>query len=86
MNPKYKLVDLSEEKKNSFMNKFMELCKSENVYFEPVPQFTRDTIGAPWEIVTQILLQRKVPIEDESPVVEDGVPSPFTTDEPNKEN
>lgn len=81
MNPKYNLIDLSEEEKNSFMAKFMKLCQDENVYFEPVPQFTRTALGEPWEIVTQILLQKKVIIEDEK-----GVPSPFAKDEPNKEN
>ncbi len=81
MNPKYKLVDLSDEEKSKFMEKFHKFLSDENVYFEPVPQFTRDSIGSPWEIVTQILLQKKITIEEE-----EGVPSPFTSDEPNKEN
>lgn len=81
MNPKYKLVDLSDEEKSSFMEKFMKLCQEESVYFEPVPQFTRTAIGQPWEIVTQVLLQKKITIEEE-----EGVPSPFTSDEPNKKN
>ena len=85
MNPKYKLVDMSDEEKSNFMKKLVEFCESESVYFEPVPQFTRDSIGTPWEIVTQVLLQKKIDIEGEAPK-EEGVPSPFTSDEPNKEN
>lgn len=86
MNPKYELVDMSEEEKSNFMEKFHKFLAEESVYFEPVPQFTRTAIGAPWEIVMQVLLQKKINIEGEASIKEEGVPSPFTSDEPNKEN
>lgn len=79
---KYKLVDLSEVEKNEFMKKFNDFLNENSVYFEPVPQFTRKTLQSPWEIVTQIFLQKKVEVVE---VEKDAVKSPFVENETNPE-
>ncbi len=70
-NPKYKLVEATEEEKTDFMKKFNDLLNETSIYFEPVPQFSRESLQSPWEVKCQIFLQKKVLDED------NGVISPI---------
>jgi len=75
--PKYKLSDCTKEESDAFMKDFGELLNKHSLYFEPVPQFTRKSLTSPWEIQTQIFLQKK------SEIVEpESVPSPFADESP----
>lgn len=78
---KYKLSDCTKEDSDLFMKEFGELLNKHSLYFEPVPQFIRDSLTAPWKIVTQIFLQKKTEIV-EPEKVEDPIPSPFTDESP----
>jgi len=79
-NFKYSLVDLTTGEQTLFMEKFNKFTADEGIYFEAVPQFTRDNLQSPWKIVCQVLLQKRVPITEDK-----SIPSPFTN-EPNLEN
>lgn len=79
--PKYKLSDTTPEESKAFMVDFQELLSKHSLYFEPVPQFTRKSLTSPWEIQTQIFLQRKTEIVKPEKV-EDSIPSPFTDENP----
>jgi len=70
MTPKYKLVDASSDEQADFMKKFQALLTETGMYYEPVPQFSRDSLTEPWKIVCQVLLQKKVAIDEK-------IPSPF---------
>ncbi len=67
--PKFDLVEATEQEKNDFMKKFGELLDETSMYFEPVPQFTRKSLQSPWEIVCQVFLQKKVPVNPEEGVI-----------------
>lgn len=82
--PKYSLSEVSKEQSDSFMKEFQELLNKHSLYYEPVPQFTRDSLTSPWKIQCQILLQKKTEIVE--PTVEKGIPSPFSNNEPTKED
>lgn len=69
---KYKLVDATEEEKLDFMNKFNDFLNTTGMFYEPVPQFYRETLTSPWEVKCQVFLAKKVLNEDVS------IPSPFT--------
>ena len=71
MNPKYKLVDATTKEQEDFMSKFQDLLNETGMYYEPVPQFVRDSLEGPWKVVCQVILQKKVVNEDKS------IPSPF---------
>lgn len=75
--PKFSLIEASEEEKSSFMKKFGQLLEESSMYFEPVPQFTRESLQSPWKIVYQIFLQKKVEIKEE------GVISPIQNEDVN---
>ncbi len=62
---KFSLVDVTKEETKDFMEKFNAFVTESGMYFEPVPQFTRKNIGDPWEIVCQVILQKKVPIKED---------------------
>lgn len=81
MEPKFSLSDCSPEEQKAFMSEFQELLNKHGLYFEPVPQFVRDSLTAPWKIVTQIFLQKRTEIV-EPEVVEKDMPSPFVSNEP----
>jgi hypothetical protein len=72
--PKYKLVEATEEEKSNFMKDFNDILVKHSIYFEPVPQFTRETLNDPWKVVCQVLIQKKVEIVE---VEKDSIPSPF---------
>ena len=78
MQPKYNLKDCTPEEQNSFMKEFQELLNKHSLYFEPVPQFTRDNINSPWKIVCQVFLQKKVEVVE---VEKDSISSPFVKKE-----
>ncbi len=65
---KFNLSEVSNEESQLFMKEFGELLEKHSLYFEPVPQFTREGLVQPdgkpypWKIVTQILLQKKTSI------------------------
>lgn len=75
--PKFSLIEASEQEKTNFMRKFGELLEETSMYFEPVPQFTRDSLQSPWNIVCQVFLQKKVPISEESVIspIQDVTPT-----------
>lgn len=73
--PKFDLTEVSKEETDAFMKDFQDLLKKHSLYFEPVPQYTRDTLTSPWKTVCQVFLKKKIPI------VEKAIPSPFTPDE-----
>lgn len=81
----YTLSDVTVEEKESFMKEFQELLIKHSVYFEPVPQYARDSLESPWKIVCQIMLQKKTEL-----VPKDSVQSPYVelkpTNEPTPEN
>lgn len=78
--PQFDLVNPTPEEQADFLKAFQELCESKEMYFEPVPQFSRDTLQSPWKVTTQILLQKKVKKEGDK-----SIPSPFTN-EPEKKD
>lgn len=78
--PIFKLVDASTEEQEGFIKKLQALIEETNIYFEYVPQFTRETVKSPWEIKVVRLLMKMVPDESNEPI-----PSPFT-DENNKKD
>lgn len=59
----------SKEETEKFMKEFNDLCDKHSIYFEPVPQYTRETITSPWQLTCQVFLQKKTEVEQ-------GVPSP----------
>lgn len=63
---KFNLTPTTEEENKVFMKEFGELLDKHSLYFEPVPQFTRETLTSPWKIVTQIFLQKKTPVVEET--------------------
>ncbi len=67
--PKFSLVEPTEQESANFMKKFQELLVETSMYYEPVPQFSRKSLQSPWEIVCQIFLQKKVPITEEKDVI-----------------
>lgn len=78
---KYKLVDASPEEQKDFMGKFQALLKETEMYYEPVPQFTRDSVEDPWKVVCQVLLQKKVLLNEPiiSPIQPEDVTPPTTS-------
>jgi hypothetical protein len=64
--PKFLLSDATTEEQTTFMKEFMELLEKHSLYYEPVPQFTRDDNQSPWKIVVQVLLQKKTKIDEKS--------------------
>lgn len=74
--PKYKLIEPTEEEKKAFMEKFNVFLQESGMYYEPVPAFSRDSLTDPWKVVCQVFLQKKV-------LTEEAIPSPFN--EPIKE-
>lgn len=64
MQPKYTLSDASEKEQQLFMQEFNELLNKFSLYYEPVPQFSRDSLTSPWKIVCQVFLQKKTIIEE----------------------
>lgn len=74
MEQKYDLSDLSKEEQDSFMKDFGALLDKHSLYYEPVPQFVRETMESPWEIRTQIFLQKKTlrKSEKKEPVLSDN--------------
>lgn len=68
---KYNLSEPTKEEQEAFMKDFRELLEKHSMYYEPVPQYSRKEIGAPWEVTCQILLQKKELSVDEV------IPSPF---------
>jgi hypothetical protein len=61
--PKFLLSDATTEEQTTFMKEFMELLEKHSLYYEPVPQFTRDDNQSPWKIVVQVILQKKTKID-----------------------
>lgn len=72
-NEKYKIVDATEEEKKDFMIKFNAFLTESGFYYEPVPQFSRDTLTSPWTIRCEVFLAKKIPNEELT-----SIPSPFT--------
>lgn len=75
MEKKYNLSEANQEERDAFMKEFAELLDKHSLYFEPVPQFIRDTIETPWRVVTQIFLQKKTEVVEVDKVVPGAVPS-----------
>ena len=59
---KYNLSAPTAEEQDAFMKEFNDLCKKHSIYFEPVPMFNREKVGAPWQIICQIFLQKKIEV------------------------
>lgn len=84
MENKFRLEDVSVEEQKSFQQELTALLDKGSYYFEPVPQYSRvmikDTEGKDvlgWMTVNTFLLQKKVPIANESspvtePVIKDA--------------
>jgi len=73
---KFKLEEATKEEKDVFMTKFQNFLEESNIYFEPVPQFTRDSLSDPWKVVCQVILQKKVFItkEEETQIKNENIP------------
>lgn len=70
-NQKFSLSDVTQEEQEAFMKDFTEFLNSRSLYFEPVPQYSRDDIKSPWKTTVSIFLQKKTPITEE-PVIKDA--------------
>ncbi len=80
MEPKYKLIDVTQEEKKDFLLKFDALLKETSMYYEPVPQFARETLAGPWKLVCNIYIAKKV-IDNGPDVKVEDIPSSIQPNE-----
>ena len=65
---RYKLSETTPEEQKAFMDEFQSLLDKHSLYFEPVPQYVRDSLQSPWQLKCQIFLQKKTLEEPGTPV------------------
>lgn len=64
MQPRYLLSESTKEERDNFMMELQVLLDKHSLYFEPIPQITRESNDKPWHISCQILLQKRTLIEN----------------------